>query len=54
MRWLGFLVATLALAGCISYSSSPQPAPTIILPPGATVICPNGTPAVLSGNVYRC
>lgn len=54
MRWLGLLVAMVALAGCFSYSSSPQPSPTIIVPPGATVICPNGTPAVLSGNVYRC
>jgi hypothetical protein len=54
MRWLGLLVAMLALGGCISYSSSPQPSPTIIVPQGATVICPNGTPAVLSGNVYRC
>jgi uncharacterized lipoprotein YajG len=54
MRWLGLLVAMLALAGCISYSSSPQPSPTIIVPPGATVICPNGTPAVLSGNAYHC
>jgi uncharacterized lipoprotein YajG len=54
MRLLGLLVAMLALAGCISYSSSPQPSPTIIVPPGASVICPSGAPAVLSGNVYRC
>ena len=52
MRWLGFTVTMLALMGCINYSSSPTP--TIIVPPGASVICPNGTPAVLSGNVYRC
>lgn len=52
MRRLGLMVAVLALAGCISYSSSPSP--TVIVPPGATVICPNGSPAVLSGNVYRC
>jgi hypothetical protein len=46
------MVAVLALAGCVSYSSSPSP--TVIVPTGATVICPNGSAAVLSENVYRC
>jgi hypothetical protein len=52
MRWLGIVMATLSLAACISYSSSPSP--TVVVPQGAAVICPNGSPAVLSGNVYRC
>jgi hypothetical protein len=52
MRWLALLMAASALAGCISYSSSPSP--TVVVPPGAIVICPSGSPAVLSSGAYSC
>ena len=53
MRWLVLVVAMLSLAACISFSSSPSP--TIVVPAGATVICPNGSTAVYtSAGVYRC
>jgi hypothetical protein len=52
MRWLGLLMAAFALAGCFSYSSSPSP--TVVVPPGAAVVCPSGGPAVLSDGAYRC
>ncbi|HXS40794.1 MAG TPA: hypothetical protein VN766_11465 [Stellaceae bacterium] len=32
----------------------PQTATTVIVPQGATVICPNGRSAVLSDGAYRC
>ena len=48
----GLMMAVLALAGCVSFSSSPSP--TVIVPAGATVICPNGSAAVVSENAYRC
>jgi hypothetical protein len=41
------LLLPLSLAGCLSFSSSsprPPAANTIILPPGTTVLCPNGRP----------
>ncbi len=40
-RWL-VLLAPLAAASCISYSSSPPAKTTIVTPPGSTVTCPNG------------
>ena len=52
MRWVVVVVATLSLAACFSYTSSPSP--TIIVPTGATVVCPNGTTAIFSNGVYRC
>jgi hypothetical protein len=52
MRWLALLMAAFSLAGCLSYSSSPSP--TVVVPQGAAVVCPNGSPAVLSSGVYRC
>ena len=52
VRWLALVMATLSLAGCFSYNSSPSP--TIVVPPGASVVCPNGSPAILTGGVYRC
>ena len=52
MRWLGVLMAAFSLAAC--FSSHTEPAPTIVVPQGATVICPNGAPAVVSGGAYRC
>ena len=52
MRWLVLVMATLSLAGCFSYSSSPSP--TIVVPPNAIVVCPNGSPAVLIDGAYRC
>jgi hypothetical protein len=52
MRWLVLVMAMLSLAGCFSYSSSPSP--TIVVPPGATVVCPNGSPGILTGGTYRC
>jgi hypothetical protein len=53
MRWLAVLIAAFSLAGCLSYSSSPSPT-TVVVPPGAVVVCPNGSPAVLSSGAYRC
>ena len=41
MRWFVLAMATLSLAACLSYSSSPSP--TVVVPPGSTVVCPNGT-----------
>jgi hypothetical protein len=42
-----FLLLPLALAGCLSFSSSNPPPPqqhsTIVVPPGSTAICANGT-----------
>ena len=46
------LLALLPLAGCF-YSAS-QPAPVVVVPPGSSVICPNGSRAVLDNGVYRC
>lgn len=48
--WIVLALATLSLAGCISTSSPP----TVVVPPGATVVCPNGTTATPSGGGYRC
>jgi len=53
MRWLALAIATLPLAACFSYSSSPCP-PTVVVPPGSTVVCPSGAPAVLVNGAYRC
>lgn len=36
------LAAPLALAGCLSFSSSEPPKQTVVVPPGSTVVCPNG------------
>jgi hypothetical protein len=39
------ILASVGLAGCTYSSSSPPPpaqGTTIVLPPGATVVCPNG------------
>ena len=52
MRWLGMMVAMLSLAACISYTR--EPAPTVVVPSGASVVCPNGTAAVYSNGAYRC
>jgi hypothetical protein len=48
--WLIVLLAVLPLGACISTS----PAPTVIVPQGATVICPNGSNATYSDGAYRC
>ncbi|HLI14304.1 MAG TPA: hypothetical protein VKY65_22130 [Alphaproteobacteria bacterium] len=47
---VGALLLTASLAGCVSYSSGP----TVVLPPGATVICPNGSPATYGNGAYHC
>ena len=51
--WFVLALATLGLvSGC---GSSPPPAQTtVVVPPGSTVVCPTGSPGVLSGGVYRC
>jgi hypothetical protein len=36
------LLAPIALAGCISYTSSQPSHTTVTAPPGSTVICGNG------------
>jgi hypothetical protein len=50
--WLLLLLATIPLSACISTHSSPSP--TIVVPQGASVVCPNGTAAVYSDGAYRC
>jgi hypothetical protein len=52
MRWLLIVMATLSLAACFSYTR--EPSPTVVVPSGATVLCPNGSPAVYSSGAYRC
>jgi hypothetical protein len=52
MRWLAIVMATLSLAACISYTR--EPTPTVVVPSGASVVCPNGTAAVYSSGAYRC
>ena len=53
------LILGLSLAACgggertVVVPQSPAAA-TVIVPQGATVICPGGGPAVQSGNTYRC
>jgi hypothetical protein len=37
------LLAPLALAACISYSSAPPSKTTVQVPPGSTVVCSNGS-----------
>lgn len=36
------LALPLALGGCLSFSSSPA-RETLVVPPGTTLVCPNGT-----------
>ncbi len=36
------LLAPAALAGCISYSSTPPAHTTVTAPPGSTVVCTSG------------
>ena len=52
MRWLMVLMAAFSLVGCFSYSSTPSP--TVVVPHGATVICPNGSPATGTNGAYSC
>jgi len=43
-RSLLLLLLPLGLSGCLSFSSSPSPpAQTIVVPPGSTVLCSNGS-----------
>ncbi len=46
---LGFL--SLVLAACCS---CPPAQPTVVIPPGAAVVCPGGSPAVMTNGVYHC
>lgn len=44
--YLLVLLIPVALAGCISFSSSsprPPASNTIVVPPGSTAVCPNGS-----------
>ncbi len=53
MRWFILAMAMLSLSACLSFSSSPSP--TIVVPQGATVVCPDGHAAVYtSAGTYRC
>jgi hypothetical protein len=52
---LWFLLALAAVGLATGCGSSPPPAQTtVVVPPGSTVVCPNGTAAVYSGGAYRC
>ena len=44
---LGFVMG-LALSACSSEK------PIVVIPQGATVVCPNGKTATLSDGAYRC
>lgn len=37
------LALPLVLSGCLSFSSSSPPRETLIIPPGTTLVCSNGT-----------
>jgi uncharacterized Zn-binding protein involved in type VI secretion len=52
-RCLMVVLAAMSLAAC-GCSCPPPQNPTIVVPPGSSVVCPNGSPAVLSGGSYRC
>lgn len=68
MRGVVLFVAMLGLSACGDGEKTvvvqPQPAqtvvvpadqpPVVVVPEGATVICPDGTTAELSGGAYRC
>ncbi len=47
---LMMLILGLSLAGCGGGSEKT----VVVVPQGATVICPGGAPAVLSNGAYRC
>jgi len=57
------LVAALGLSACdhdekertvVVPQAAPAPQTTVIVPQGATVVCPGGNTAVLAGGAYRC
>ena len=52
-RWTVIVLGTLALAACISRTEE-HAAPTVVVPQGASVVCPSGAPAVYSAGAYRC
>ena len=55
MRHLWFVLALAAVGLVTGCGSSPPPAQTtVVVPPGSTVVCPNGNAAVYSGGAYRC
>jgi hypothetical protein len=53
-RYLLVVLATLALAGCYSSTEQSKAPATIVVPQGASVVCPNGSAAVYSAGAYRC
>jgi hypothetical protein len=42
---------SFVLAACCS---CPPSQPTVVIPPGAAVVCPSGSPAVITDGVYHC
>jgi hypothetical protein len=52
-RWSLIVLGMLALTACISRTEE-RAAPTVVVPQGASVVCPSGTPAVYSSGAYRC
>ncbi len=55
--------AALSVIGLTAGCGSPPPettivaapsSPAVVLPPEATIVCPSGRAAILSGGVYRC
>ena len=52
-QWTMIVLATLALAACISRTEEKAPA-TVVVPQGASVVCPNGSTAIYSNGAYRC
>jgi hypothetical protein len=56
---LALFIVGLALAACGGSEEKtvvvPQQAPaTIVVPQGASVVCPGGAPAVYANGAYRC
>lgn len=55
---LALFIVGLALAACGGDDTRtvvvPQATPTVVVPQGAAVICPNGSQAVYSAGAYRC
>ena len=52
-KWTLVVLATLALTACISRTEE-KAAPTVVVPQGASVVCPSGAPATYVNGAYRC
>ena len=53
-RYVLIALASLALAGCYSSTERSGAPATVVVPQGASVVCPNGSTAVYTAGAYRC